>query len=415
MAAPPISTSTVGDLLKRLYAGWEIEQLVNVMAPTLAECAPKGNAPLGGSGFFFPVRTESSEGHGFISETGTLPSGRESTVLQAQVTPAVQAGVVELSGLSMAVSSSNAMAFARVFDENVRQIIQAMTAYKEGAMFRDGTGILTRFNGDPGDTVGPHVVDDANHLREGMYVDVIKDDAAFTRHHLGIKVTHADWVNKQVTLGTALSGVGDNARLYIAGTQAQTGTAAPVSLEPIGLEGSVLASGTYLGIDRATHVNWRANAITASAFLDEGILLQARTRITQESGIDLGGISSRMKLLAHPMQADQLFKLAIPRIRFSGNEAFDLGNSRTVSFGGVDVVTSYLCPAGTAYLGDFSYHNTLYTPNGELHVDTEYNGSALKWVANTDTGRVFLKSYCAFALRRPNAFCRIASLTELTR
>ncbi len=121
------------------------------------------------------------------------------------------------------------------------------------------------------------------------------------------------------------------------------------------------------------------------------------------------------KCLTHPMQVDVLFKLAIPRIRYSGNDNFDLGNSDNVKFGNIPFITSYQAPAGTAYLGDFQYSKSLYTPNGELHVDTEYNGSSLKWVATKDVGLVFVKEYCAFAVTKPTCFARITSLTEPSR
>ncbi len=409
-----ITSSSLGELLKRLYASWEIEQLVNLTYPVLNDCAKKGSAQLGGSGFFFPVRTAAAEGHAYIDEDQTLPAGRQSTVLQAVVQPTVHAGVVQLTGLSMAVSSGNAMAFARSFDENVQQTIEAMSAYKEGALFRDGSGLLTQFNGNPG-TTGALVVDDPAFLRAGMEVDII-DDTAFTRHNTDVRVQSVDWANQTVTFEDAIvAGVDDNDRIFITDSQAGSGTGAPINKEPIGLEGSLLATGTYLGIDRASVQNWQAGGIPASAFFDEDVLLRARTRITQESGIPLAGMANRFKVLCHPMQVDVLFKLAIPRIRYSGNDQFDLGNSENVSFGRTKFVTSYLCPPAVAYLGDFQYSQALYTPNGELHIDTEYNGSTLKWVSTQDVGLVFVKEYCAFAVKRPNAFVRISALTEATR
>lgn len=409
-----VNTTTLGELLKRLYANWEIEQLVNLTFPLLADCFPKGSADLGGTGFYFPVRTKSAEGHAYISETDDLPDGQVSTVNQAVVTPTVHAGVVQLTGLSMATTTGNAMSFAKAFDENVQQTIEAMSAYKEGAGFRDGSGLLTAFNGAVATSAGPHTVDDVGHLRPGMFVDII-DVSADTRHNEDIEIASVDWVNKTVTFESAVAAaVDDNDEIYIAGSQ-ETAANPPVNKEPIGLEGSLLASGTYLGINRSTVGTWQANTFAANGFLDEDVLLRARTRLTQVSGIRLSGISSRMSLVTHPMQADILFKLAIPRIQFAAGGSFDLGNSDEPSFGRMPVKTSYQAPADKAYLGDWMYNQQLYTPNGELHIDTEYNGSALKWVATKDQGLVFVKEYCAFANKRPNAFVRITGLTEATR
>jgi hypothetical protein len=404
------TTTALGQLLKNLYASWEIEQLVNLTFPVLAQCAREGSAQLGGAGFYFPVRTSSAEGHKYMAESDDLPAGRYSTVRQALVSPTVHAGVVQLTGLSMAVSSGSAMAFAKAFDENVSQTIEAMSAYKEGALFRTGTGEIGKANGNPG-TTGAITLDDVGYLRVGMPVDLMQTDNTLLQ---GEVIKSVDWVNKQVTFETAIpAGWDDDGTMHMAGSQT-TGVAPPTN-EPVGLATSVAASGTYLGIARATYPNWKSQTRAVSGFLDESVLLGGRTRITQQTGIRLAGISKRMSLLCHPMQADILFKLAIPKIRYSGNESFDLGNSEEVKFGNINLLTSYLCPTTTAYLGDWSYHQTFYTPNGKLHIDTEYNGSALKWVATKDQGLVFVKEYAAFANKRPNAFMSFTSLTEATR
>jgi hypothetical protein len=408
-----ITTSTLGDLLKRLYAPWEIEQLVNLTYPVLNKCFAEGNAPLGGAGFYFPVRTKGARGHAYISEDQALPSGRQSTVKTAVVTPTVHAGVVQLTGLSMAVSSQDAMAFAEAFDENVQQTIEGMSAYKEGAGFRDGSGLLTTFNGDPAADVGPHTLTDVGFLSEGMYVDII-DVADNTRHATGVEVAEVDWVNKQVTWGSALAAAVDTGdEIYI--TESQDASGAPEDKEPIGLEGSLLATGSYLGIDRDSVSNWASNVYDASGFFDENIIMRARTRLTQESGIPLSGMRS-MHWVCHPMQLDILFKLAIPRINYTGGSTFDLGYADgAVKFGGNSFETSYQCKPSVAYFGDWRYSKSFYTPNGKLHVDTQFNGSALKWVATRDVGLVFVKEYCAFAVTRPNAFVRVHTLTEASR
>ena len=413
-----ITSTSLGELLKRLYASWEIEQLVNLTYPVLADCAKKGSAQLGGSGFFFPVRPKSAEGHAYISEDGDLPAGRQSTVLQAQVNPTVHAGVVQLSGLSMAISSGNAMAFARSFDENVQQTIEAMSAYKEGAFFRDGSGVIGTFNGDPGATAGPHTLDDVAWIRQGMFVDITQSND--TLRHVALEVVNVDWPNRTVTFASALATeVDSGGKIYITGSQDVSpgvGNAiTPVVKEPLGVEASLINTGTYLGIDRAQFDRWQANVLPANAFLDEDILLRSRTRVTQESGIPLQTMAGRFAVLTHPQQVDVLFKLAIPRIRYTGNNNADLGNSDNVSFGNIPFKTSYNAPVDKAYMGDWMYSQSLYTPNGELHIDTEYNGSALKWVATKDVGLVFAKEYHQFIVKRPNAFIRISDLSTPTR
>ena len=409
-------TSALGALLKRLYSPEEIGNLINLESPVLARCAAEGSAQLGGSGFYFPVRVEANEGHSYIAETGDLPAARSSTVLTALVTPKIQAGVAQVSGLAKAVSSGNAMAFARAFDEQVQTLIAAMTAYREGVFFRDGTGVLTQFNGAVATSAGPHTVDDVSHLREGMYVDILDQGDNSTRHDTAAKITAIDWVNRTVTFSASVAAaVDDNDYILITGAS-QTGTTSGTMYEPIGVEGALLTSGSYLGIDRGTYSNWQANAMTVSAFLDEDVLMRALTRVTQESGIQRSGMRGKMMGVLHPQQLDILFKLAIPRMHFTGN-SFDLGygGDSDIKFGGVGFCTSYQAPTAKGYIGDWSAFKTFYTPNGQLHVDSEYNGSALKWVATKDVGLMFVKSYHAFACKNPQKFIRLASLTEGSR
>ena len=225
-----------------------------------------------------------------------------------------------------------------------------------------------------------------------------------------------DWANKQATFTAAVDAtVTTGDILYLRDSQGPTGTA-PVSREPDGLESALgSVAGSYLGISRANNGNWRANLITVSAPLDENFLLQGRTRIVQETGLQIQSIGGRLNLLCHQQQADQLFKLAIPRIRFAGTDMIDLGNSDEVKFGNIGIVTSHQCPPATAYLGDFAYFQRLYPPGGELHIDSELNGSALKWVSNKDVAAVLLKSYKNMVCKKLPAFVRFASITTPTR
>jgi len=405
-----ITSSSLGELLKRLYASWEIEQLVNLTFPALGTLLSEGSADLGGVGFYFPVRTQGNFAHAYIGESSDLPAGRVSVVKQAVIAPTVFAGVAQLTGLSMAVSSGSAAAFARAYDENVSQLVESMSTYKEGVLFRDGAGNLATVTVDAGAVAGPWSVDDVSHLRVGMVCDVLDTDRV-TVHTADATVSSIDWVNKTVTFDIALAAavaVGD----FFVIADSSIGVA---THEPIGFEGSLLSTGTYLGIVRSSSPEWQSETFAASGLFDEEVVQRARVRLTQRSGIQLAGMPGRLRVATHPMQAEILFKLAIPRVRYNGTSDIDLLNTSEAKVGGVPVTTSYMAPTTKAYFGDFKYSQALYTPNGKLHVDTEYNGSALKWIATKDQGLVFLKEYCAFIVRRPNAFVRITGLTEATR
>lgn len=409
----PITSATLGELLKRLYSPEDITMLIQLVSETLAKCCKRGNAALGGAGFIFPIRPRSAHGHAYIAEGGDLPDPGQTQVLQAIVMPVLHYGVVKITGLARHIASNNAQAFAQSFEEQTSHTLESMAWYDEAAFFRDGSGILTQFNGAVATSVGPHTVDDTSHLRPGMKVDII-DDSDFTRHNADVVIQDVDWVNRTVTFETALAAaVDDNDRIYIAGSQDATG--APQIREPYGLEASLASSGVYLGIDRGVVREWQARHITAASLLDEELIQRGRVFITQITGIPLQGISSAYALLTHPSQAEILFKLIIPRVQYSMGGQFDLLNSSEVKLGNMPIITTPNCPSNKAYLGDWKYSQHLYVPGGELKMDDEHNNATLKWVANKDSGLVYFRSYHNFVVKKPNAFVVYDSLSEMTR
>jgi hypothetical protein len=409
----PITSATLGELLKRLYSPEEITMLIQLVSETLAKCCRRGNASLGGSGFFFPIRTRSAHGHAYIAEGADLPDPGQTQVLQAVVLPVSHYGVVKMTGIARAVASNNAAAFAQGFEEQTTHTLESMAWYDEAAFFRDGSGQLTQFNGAVATTVGPHTVDDVSHLRPGMKVDII-DITAFTRHNADIVIQDVDWVNRTVTFETAVAAaVDDNDQIFIAGSQDATG--APVVREPLGLEASLAATGVYLGIDRGVIREWQARRITASRPMDEDLIQRGRTFLTQITGLPLSGISSAYALLTHPQVAEGLFKLVIPRVQYSMGGQYDLLNTSEVKLGNMPIITTPNCPSNRAYLGDWKYSQSLYLPGGELKMDEEHNGSALKWVANKDSGLVYFREYKQWVVKKPNAFVVYDSLSEMDR
>ncbi len=411
--ANPVTSATLGELVKRLYSPEDIQMLIQLVSETLDRCCKRGNAALGGSGFIFPVRTRSAHGHAYIAEGADLPDPGQTQVLQAVVLPALNYGVVKITGLARAITSNNAAAFAQAFEEQTTATLESMAWYDETAFFRDGSGVLTQFNGAVATSAGPHTVDDTAHLRPGMKVDII-DVTDFTRHNVDVVIQDVDWVNRTVTFETPLAAaVDDNDMIFIAGSQDATG--APQVREPLGLEAQLATTGVYLGIDRGVIREWQPRRITASRYFDEELIQRGRVWITQITGLPLSGISSNYAILTHPSQAEILFKLIIPRVQYSMGGGFDVLNSSEVKVGNIPLITTPNCPSSKAYMGDWKYSQRLYVPGGELKIDEEHNGAALKWVANKDVGLVYYRSYSQFVNKKPQAFVVYDSLSELDR
>lgn len=401
------------ELAKRNYPDWEIRELHNVTTPGLNILARKGNARLGGSGFFYPVNTQGNHGYGHIRRGDAIPGGRQTKNRQAVIMPTILAGQVQLDGLTMAINSGDPYSFADIYDQNITSLLKEMMRFKNQVLFKDGSGVMATFVTPVDDSIGPHTFDDVTGIKEGQVYDVI-DATATTRHVLDAKAVAVDWVNNTITFDKVIPAAVDaNDRLFIADSQADSGIIS--AKDPVGLAGAIGSTGEYNGISRDGEANWRSTAYTASKYVDEDVLGRIRVRIHQDTGIGYQEMASDFAHVLHPLQLEVLFKMAIPRIRYTAGQGFELGHDGSFTFGGMKFVTDYHCPTTTMYTGDWSQFVTLYTPNGELHIDSEYNGAALKWVAGYDQGVVIVKSYYNFACLNPVRFAKTSSITAPSR
>jgi len=409
----PAVLELTDELGKRVYAPWEIDELHNVTTPGLNVLAAKGSARLGGTGFYGAANTQGNHGYGHIRPGDPIPQSRQTRDRQWVARPQVLAGSFQLDGLAMAIGSGDPMTFANIYDHNVSSLLKQMMRFKNQILYKDGSGLMATFVTPVDDSVGPHVMDDVSGFVEGQVVDVM-DATATTRHVSDAKVVAVDWPTNSLTFDKPIPAAVDAGdRLFIADSQAASGAILPK--DPIGLAGSILSTGEYLGINRDEEANWRAINYSVGKFLDEDVIMRIRTRIHVETGISLQEMGGEFVIALHPMQLDVLFRLAIPRIQYAAGGGFELGHDGSFTFGGMKFLTDYNCPPSVAYVGDWMYHQTLYTPGGELHIDTEYNGAALKWVDGYDQGIVVAKSYYTFVNRKPVCFARLYNLTEVAR
>lgn len=413
--AGEILSTTLLEYLKRQYASWQVQDLLNLLHPALDFAAAEitSGIGLGGSGFFFPVRTRGSHPYAYISEGQALPAGGQSTIRQAVVAPTIFVGVIRIGGLAMAISAQDTMAFAKAFDENIEQTLRGMMSFKEGALFRDGSGLLATMVTDADGTVVEYTVDDVAYLEENMALDFI-DASDGTRHATGVKVESIDWVNKKFTTATPLTADVDTGDLiYISGSQAATG--AVVNKEPVGLAKSISATGTYLGIDRASEGNWRSSVLSTTGLPSEEHFTRLRTRIHQETGYSLAEMGTKFGCLTHPMQIDNLFRLSIPRVRYTAGEGFEQGHDGSFTFGGQKFYTSHKAPTTKIRMGDWGKHGSCFVPGHKLHIDSQFNGTQMKWRPDYDEAIVFAKEYGAFANLDPRCFGEIDGLSEQSR
>lgn len=413
-----INATTLGDLLKRLYGGPEITILQNLTAPIFDKLGTAADATLGGKGLYFPVNASGDEGYGFIDENAKLPDSQNEQVVQAVVPAVVFVGQVRLTGLANAIAARDPLAFANAYQYHTDMKLKRMMVYREGALFRDGTGLLGTC-----DTAVAVVVADTTTtaqvlggtgtqwMRRNMLIDVRTGVGGPTKLS-NIKITNVDRIANSimtdVNIGTGgTTPIVNGDFIYLAGTQPATGTA--IQREFLGLEAAIATTGTYLTIQRANLPEWQSNVVDAgNTDLDEDRLLQAENRVLIVGGLTPNDLHS-FDVVIHPNQRRKYFELVVPQKMFTGM-SLDAGYQK-LQWNGHDFTESHNVPQKTVYMGDLGQFQHFVCPDGDLKIDDTF-GPPIKWAQGFDAGVSYWRCYDNYAVRKPNAWVKIINLNN---
>ena len=406
-----ITQTTLGSLLKNVYSKGAITVLQNLEVPFMEYMPDATDFSLGGNGFYFPVNASGDEGYGYIKESAAIPPPQNEVVKQAAVTPVIFAGAVRVTGLAKAIASRDPMSFASALQYHLDTKLRRMTAYQEGALFRSGTGKLcTNPAISAADTTTTGLaMDSVQWLRPNMLLDV---RTGTVHTYSNVKVTDVDWAANTAKFDTNMdtgAHLAASHEFYLAGTQ--QAAVATANNEILGLGAALATSGTYLGIDRAAVTTFKSNVVAAgSTDLDEDLLLLAENRALIVGGISQSNISN-FRMVIHPNQRRKYFALVVPQKQFTGL-SLDAGYSK-LTWNGHEMVESYNCPETSVFMGDFSTFQKFTAPEGDMKIDDTF-GPPIKWAQGFDSGIAYWRSYCNYAVRKPNAWVAITGLGNVT-
>lgn len=401
-----LNTVTLGDALVRVYDKREVTQLQNLEVPLLDMIPDAADYELGGKGFYFGITPSGDEGYGFIDSDAPLPAAQNEQTLQAVVSPVVFVGAVRVGGLARAISTRNTHAFANQLQYHLDMKMRRMTVYWEGALFRDGTGKLAEANGSPvGNTVA---LKNGNVMwfRRNMVLDARRSSSVTVKP--GVVVTDVDFQNNAITLLDA-SGLIDGDQLYLAGTQPASG--APVEREFQGLERLCSPTGTYLTQPRASIPEWEGNTVDAAGNdVTEDLLLQAENRVLIVGGVSMSEVRGQV-MIWHPNQRRKYFRLVLPQKQYAGLD-LDAGY-RTLRWNDSPIYETHNCPETRIWRSSMDRFHKFVTPEGELQIDTTF-GPPIKWAQGFDAGIAYFRFYGNYAGRKPNAFCLLDNLGNVS-
>lgn len=405
------SRTTLGDLIIRMYS----EERIAVQQyedTVLWDAMATWPEPIGGADFRFPVGTSHDESGGYGPEGSAIPASNNEEVEQAVITPKFYRAMVEFSGLAKDTSGSD-MAFANALTYSIDEKIKRALVYTDGSLSRDGTGLLARINdASISDTTANDLAVDspsAVFLRPNMNIDFF--DATNNTIVAKGKISQADHVSDIIRLTTDLSAsLSDNDRLFLQGTQT-SGVSSLASNELSGLQALIKTSGDFLGITISDHPTLEGNVVDASSVaLTEDLMQRAQNQIELRGG--MGVVGSEYVWFMSPVQQRQYAKLTVPQTRFTGMTK-DLGYG-ALEHNGHRFLVSPQAIETEVYLMDPKQFYKCFTPNGSLRVSTDYGNP---WLNRTDfdQGYCIIRMYAETALRHPNRFVRIESLTTPTK
>lgn len=398
-------STNLGGLIVRVYSKDKIRRLQNLMYPVLGSIKNSTRHTVAGEGFYFGVKTSGGESIGFRDPTAQLPSARKENVQQAKVTPKPIYGTLEVSGLAKALASGQPHSFAEVMSYDITEKTDELSAYMEGALFRDKTDKLGEVESVNGNTItvnSPGV----QWLREGMKVDFIDTSGTATKD--GATIEEVDWETNTIVVDAAGSAAPTDG-VYLDGTHAGSGTFRDAGFD--GLVAGTATTGTYLGLSRSTYPTFQGNLIDATdSLLDEDLLTRLEVRVMQVGGVSRSSIRN-FRIYSHFNQVRKLAEVAYPRQRFNGNNV-SLGVDK-LSWKGNEIMESPFCPETDVFCGDSEEFQKFVTPNGELQISTDF-GDAWKFVPNFDAGRAYMRAYCNYVVTNPRKWGRLKNLANVS-
>lgn len=402
-------TTTAGDILQEIYSPAAIADQQHYISPVWGMMGTSPY-PIAGESHRFAVEAMADNSYAFVPEGQAIPSANNDNIQQAILNAKPFLMQVQMSGLLKATSGSS-YAFADVLQQTIDRKLRSAAVYFEGLIPRDGTGQLALVNEPssvPDTTGGALNVDNpgTTYLRRGMNVDFL--DTSTNVKEASAKITDVDHTNNAITLDADISTlIGDNSKLFLSGTQTSGSVAAR---EPNGLADQVKTSGTWNGLSLTTYPALKGNVLALSSVdITEDILQRAQHRIEIEMGLSPAN-AERWVVLSHTNQRRKYLELVRAQKQFTGL-SLDAGY-KTLEWNGAPWMTSNQMDPTTIYMGDMSKFQKFWTPYGPLQIDSEYNGTTIKWLNGFDALVIVFRTYMQFAMTTPKAFIRITGLNE---
>lgn len=376
--------STFDASLKDTY-GPGLREAINNSNPILTE-ATRNTTDFEGRRAVWDVHTGRSNSTGARAEGAALPTAGSQAYTQAYDYVKSLYHTIKVSGQVMAQSKTNAGAFLRALEAEMRgaerDIKNDYARQLFGQSLTNGTvlksGVIGTLSADPGTgttlTFANEPASVMRHFQVGMYVEALNPSGGAVRGTAGpYQVTAVSASARTVTIGSAADTAiasGD----YIVRTDSDSAsTYTNFGAEINGLRFLIAASGTYAGIDPTSVTSWASPAVGSSTTGVSELIFEQASEAVETDG---NGDTPTLYVVEHA-QRRKLASTLQAQKRYDGRQTTLTSGWKGLEIAQGTLVADRYCPTTSAFA---------ITPAELVEFVNE------DWTWDEDDGRVLYKT-----------------------
>jgi hypothetical protein len=415
-------TATFDEVLKVVY-GPGIAELIQTKTRALNMFAEGDSSQWGGKYVEYPVNVKRSEGAGYASEGGLLPSAGREVYADMRIPCRFQYGRITLTAQVMKQSQGGKNAFAPAMEREMAGVVKTMAADRGRAILHDGREILALVNGgatsatqtldSPGGVAGS--VNGTRFVRPGMIVGCINPATQDVRASTVATVVSTTANGNQIAIDSSKTWTDNDYVVRFTTTGATSVTDTSYGKGVMGLLG-LIDDGTYVAtlhnINRTTFPMFASKVISSVGPLSADVF-QRGIDVADEIGD--GEVSDL--IMHHSVRRAYLALMEADRRYTSGDlskpDAGTVAAKRNqLAFGGIPITEDKYAPYGIIFGADRSGFKRWSLVNGEW---ADEDGSVLCRVGTgpsaADQFEAFYRIWDNFSNDYPNRSFRLDGVT----
>ncbi len=384
-----VTLQTADNALKTFYLDAVTEEIDKKISPFFAKIE-KTSAYVTGKSVSKMIKTGLQGGIAAGTETGNLPSAKNSEYINLTATLKNIYGTIEITDKAIRASANNEGAFVNLLNDEMQSLIKSAKYNFSRMLFGDGSGKIANVVTASGNVV---TMDSVRGLEEGLTIDFY---ATGLRTQSNKKILAVDRENKQITV----ENVSWNANTFAAGTYVVLSDSA-LNCELTGL-GAIFSENALYGILRTKGVMKPYMATDVGA-ISEGIIQKAIDSVEEKGGgkVNLILCSRGVRRAIIESCRDRQMILSTATL---GEDA------SAMTFNGIPIVVDDFCPDGTMYLLNTDQFKLCQLCDWQWMEGED--GKVLKQVAGKPIYTATLVKYAELICEKPCGQGMLSGITE---